>query len=137
MLVKEIMNKQVVTAEADTRLRDVMKLMADNHIGSVIIVKNKKPVGIITDRDVLLCLAEDLESADTKTAGDVMARWLITIGPESTVEKAATAMLENDIKKLPVMENDKLVGIITTSDIVAAEPKMVRDLSAIIRRKAK
>jgi CBS domain-containing protein len=133
MLVRELMNKKVVTADYKLSLRDAVKLMVDNHIGSVIVTKNSVPVGILTDRDVLVCIS-DSECADLDAIklDDIVTLWIITITPESTVEKAVDVMTKNNIKRLPVLKNERIVGIITASDILAAKPIFVGEFAKMI-----
>jgi CBS domain-containing protein len=133
MLIKDIMNKNVITTEPETSVREAIRTMVDNHIGSVVVVKNNKTVGIMTERDVLRELATDkYRDVDQLKVGDIMTRWIIAIEPDNTVEKAINLMVKNKIKKLPVIKNDKLVGIITSSDMAVLQPKIIQKLSSLI-----
>jgi CBS domain-containing protein len=133
MLVKDVMNKNAITAEPETSVRETIRMMIDNHIGSVIVVKNNKIVGIMTERDVLVELATNKDrDIDQLKVGDIMTRWIITVKPDDTVEKAIELMMKNKIKKLPVVKNEKLVGIITSNDIAVLEPKLIEKLSSLL-----
>lgn len=137
MLVKEVMNKNVITTGPETSVRDAIRIMTDNHIGSVVVVKNNKIVGIMTERDVLLTIAENSRiDVDKLKVADVMTRWIITVKPNDTIEKAIELMMENKIKKLPVVKNNKLVGIITASDIAVIQPKLIEKIANLLSIKS-
>ena len=135
MLVRDIMNKNVLTADPDTSVIEAARTMADNHVGSLVVVKDGSILGIVTERDILLSLADIAENILDAKIGDVMTHYVIVIEPDAKIEKAVRMMKDNGIKKIPVVADEKLVGIITASDIIAAEPEMIRDLSAQLRKK--
>jgi CBS domain-containing protein len=133
MLVKDVMNKKTITVEPETSVREAIRMMIDNHIGSVVVVKNNRTVGIMTERDVLIELATNRDrDIDQLKVVDIMTRWIVTVKPDDTVEKAIDLMIKNKIKKLPVVNNEKLVGVITSSDIAVLEPKLIEKLSSLL-----
>ena len=131
MLVEDIMIRNVVCADPDISIRDAAKMMTDNHIGGIVLKKDGNVVGLVTDRNLLEALAEEKE--DEKVS-DIMARYVISIGPEATVEHATEIMIKNKIKRLPVMKGEKLVGILTSTDIVAASPSVPREMKSLVKR---
>ena len=116
MIVKEAMNKKVITSGPEITLKDASRIMADNCIGSIVITKNEDVVGILTERDILYAFANSNFDALAK---DVMTTYVIYIDAQSSVEKATRLMIENKIKKLPVVDRGDVVGIITATDIVS------------------
>ena len=141
MLVEKIMNRHVITVEPETNLLEAMQVMADNHIGCVVVAngeaKGKKPVGMLTERDILVAIASE-EVRDVKKAKvkSVMTHYLITIGPKRPLSKAIELMEENKIKKLPVVDdNGKLVGIVTASDIISVQPSATKNIKHLISLK--
>ncbi|MEA5079939.1 MAG: CBS domain-containing protein [Anaerolineaceae bacterium] len=125
-LVKSWMTSPVVTVTAETNLTDARKLIDEKQIRALPVVQGEKLIGIITKRGLLRLdlsilgveswnLGVDL--AD-ETVGDVMTKNPLTIRPESVIPKAARIMLENKITALPVLENGKMVGILTNSDLL-------------------
>lgn len=129
MLVKDIMTRNVVAVKRETPLREAAETMADNHIGCLVVKSNGKVSGIITDRDILVFIADEThKSLDSYRVKDVMTDYVITIRSTSPIEKAVKLMTENRIKKIPVVDDEKLAGIITMSDIIWAEPKMIGEL---------
>jgi len=91
--------------------------MRDLNIGAVPVVDGERPVGIITDRDIVLrCVAEEKDATKVK-ASEIMTKKLITVNPEINVKEAAKIMAEHQIRRLPVVENGKLVGIVSLGDL--------------------
>lgn len=115
--VNQFMNKDVLTADKSTTLQDAAQNMTKLNVGCVIVTENSKPIGIITERDFVTKGAAEGRPLFTEIS-EVMSSPLITIKPEETVWEASEMMKEKIIHKLPVKENDKIVGIITTTDIV-------------------
>jgi CBS domain-containing protein len=134
MLVEKIMNRHIITVSPETSLLEAMQIMADNHIGCVVVVKESKPIGMLTERDVLVAIAsEQVRDVKKTKVKSVMTHYLITIRPNRTLGKAITLMSENKIKKLPVVnEKGRLVGIITASDIITFQPKSTKKIKHLL-----
>lgn len=115
--VNQFMSKNVLTADKSTSLQEAAQNMAKLNIGCVIVTENSNPIGIITERDFVTKVAAEGRPLFTEIS-EVMSSPLITIDPEETIWEASEMMKEKLIHKLPVKENDKIVGIITTTDIV-------------------
>jgi signal-transduction protein with cAMP-binding, CBS, and nucleotidyltransferase domain len=115
--VNQFMNKTVLTADKSTSLQEAAQNMAKLNIGCVIVTENSKPIGIISERDFVTKVAAEGRPLFTEIS-EVMSSPLITIEPDETIWEASEMMKEKLIHKLPVKENDKIVGIITTTDIV-------------------
>lgn len=127
ILVKHIMRKNVFVFSKNATIKDVIDIMIENNIGSVIILENEKVIGIVTERDLVTkVLTKGLDL--NLPVKEIMSSPVITISPNESVEKAAEIMTENKIKKLPVVENDKLLGIITLTDIVASGVKLEEEV---------
>ncbi len=135
MLVKDIMTRNVVTVRRETPLREAAEMMADNHIGCLIVKNDGKVSGIITDRDILVFIADERHrNLDSFSVKDAMTDYVITIRSISPIEKAVKLMTENRIKKIPVVDDEKLVGIITMSDIIWAKPKLMERLPGVSKK---
>lgn len=124
--LKEVMSKKrVITSNTNTSIKTIVQTMTKNNIGCVILMKGESPIGIITERDIVqkvtLAESEILEEPAEK----IMSHPLITISPTGSVIEAAQKMAENNIKKLPIVKDDRLVGIITHTDIIANFNKFV------------
>jgi CBS domain-containing protein len=117
ILLKDIMVSKVVTIDPDKTARDAARLMADNGISSVIVMKGDEIVGIVTERDLVrkVC-ANDIPSSKVSITS-VMSSPVITAESDLPIEAAVQRMFNNRIRRLPVVEDGKLVGIVTISDI--------------------
>lgn len=113
MKIKEIMNK-AIAVDHDVSVKEAAKIMSDRGIGSLIVLKDNKIAGIITERDIMKNI-----SSIGKKISSVMSRNVVTINHNESLDNAALIMTERKIKRLPVVDNDRLVGIITATDIIA------------------
>ena len=128
------MTKNVKVVREDTNLHEVIATISKFDINSLIVVQGEKPVGIITTRDTLVRAFEHGMPVSSMTAGMVASSPLITIDEEATVEEAARLMKRSRIKHLPVTSNNKLVGIVTDTDIMFAVPSMLSMMEEICRQ---
>ncbi|MGB9741087.1 MAG: cyclic nucleotide-binding/CBS domain-containing protein [Candidatus Bathyarchaeia archaeon] len=133
VLVRDAMAKDVRVVRPDTTVREVVATMNKFGIGSIIVVQGERPVGIITERDILRRLVEPCLAPETLTARQVMTSPVQTINENASIEEAARLMAKKRVKRLPVMNDGKLVGIITFSDIVAKVPTMLSILEELLR----
>ncbi|HLD98552.1 MAG TPA: CBS domain-containing protein [Candidatus Nanoarchaeia archaeon] len=113
MEVREIMSKAVVTDDKAT-LRDAARIMSDKNIGSLIVVVNNVIKGILTERDVM----KNINKLDNKITS-IMSKRVITIDAYSDVQEAVKIMTERRIKRIPVLKDKKLVGLISMTDLIA------------------
>ena len=126
MVVKDIMSSPVVTLDEDDPSNKVANLMDENDLGCVIVTnKAGKPVGIITERDLVIrVLAKNLVP-DTMKAKEIMTSPLVTIQPEATISEAARRMSRLDIRRLGVVFKGNLVGLISSRDILGVMPELI------------
>ena len=115
--VNQIMSKNVLTVDKSTSLQEVAQKMKKSGIGCVIVTENNNPKGIVTERDFVTKIASEGLPLFTEIS-EVTSLPLVTIGPDETVWEASEIMREKGIHKLPVKENNQIVGIVTTSDII-------------------
>jgi len=133
VLIRDIMSKDVRIVRPDTSVKEVVATMNKFNIGSIIVVQGDRPVGIITERDILRRIVEPCLAPETLTARQLMTSPVITISETASIEEAAKLMARKKIKKLPVMDNGKLVGILSYTDIVFNVPTMLSMLEEIVR----
>jgi len=143
ILVRQEMNRNVKTLGPDDSVKTAAEKMAKYWMGSLVIVKGEKVVGILTERDILNKVMAAGKSPLKTKIKDIMSRSIITIDGGGTLDDAIKLMKSHDIKKLPVMEKGKLAGIITTTDIITSFGKApekginldsYRDLKVLVRR---
>jgi CBS domain-containing protein len=133
VLIREIMSKDVKVVRPDTTAQEIVATMNKFDISSIIVVQGERPVGIITARDILVRLVEQCLAPGVLTAKHVMTSPLVTISESATIEEAARLMARKKIKTLPVMDNDKLAGIVTFTDIVFKVPTLLSLLEELMR----
>ncbi len=116
-VVRDIMTKNIVMIEGDKTALEAAKVMAEKGISSVFVMKDSQPVGIVTERDFIkkVC-AKELPIAQVKI-GDIMSKILTTADPEMPIEVAVQRMVNHKIRRLPIIEAGKVVGIITVTDL--------------------
>ena len=126
MIVKDVMSSPVVTIDEDATSNKVAHIMDENELGCVIITnKAGKPVGILTERDLVLrVLAKNLKPDAIKTK-DIMTSPLVTIEPDATVSEAARRMSRLNIRRLGVTYKGNLVGLVSSKDILAVMPELI------------
>ncbi len=118
MKVKEIMTKNVITTTKDKTAYHIAKLMEKHNIGSVIIANKDKIEGIITEKDLVRkVIALNICPSNIK-AKDIMTTNLITGVPDQTVAEVNRILNLNNIRRLPIIEDGRLVGIVTTTDLI-------------------
>jgi CBS domain-containing protein len=114
--VEKIMSSIVVSLDCSKTPREAAALMAENQVGSVVVTKNSKPFGIITQSDIVRWAGKWPKLLDSSLEG-IASVPLITVGRGTSVEEAAQIMIRNQIHKLPVVDGEKLLGIVTITDL--------------------
>jgi CBS domain-containing protein len=117
ILVKQIMNTSVMSVDSSVTATNVAKMMEDTGVGAVVVLENNLPVGIVTDRDFAIKIAAHCYPIDTPVRR-IMSSPLISIDPGSDLWIASDLMSTRNIRKLPVIDDDKVVGMLTSSDLV-------------------
>jgi len=115
--VKQIMSNSVVSVDSSVTATNAAKMMEDTGVGAVVVLENNSPVGIITDRDFAIKITAHSYPIDTPVRR-IMSSPLISIDPNSDLWVASDLMSTRNVRKLPVIEDDKVVGILTSSDLV-------------------
>ncbi|MCJ2512352.1 MAG: CBS domain-containing protein [Thermoplasmata archaeon] len=132
--VMEVMSRNLVTVQPKETVDSASKLMKDRGIGSLVVVKSGKPVGILTEKDIVAkVVAEDTKPSAVKVS-QIMSSPVKTIHPHESIEDAAKLMAQNKIRRLVVSENDSLLGIVTENDIIKMWPHLIeltREVSRI------
>lgn len=122
--IGKIMIRRVITCGPESNLQDAAKIMRGHKIGSLVVKKDGKPIGIITERDMVYkAVSGNLDLLKT-TVKEIMSSPIISVTPEEKVYYANTLLHKAGIKKLPVIKNGKLVGIITHTDLIGFFNKM-------------
>lgn len=138
MTVSEICNREVRTIQRDGSVLEAAKLMRQHHVGALIVIDKVNdraiPVGVITDRDLVVeVLATGLDK-EAITVDDVMTQELFAVKENTAIHDAINFMRRKTIRRLPIInDNGELVGIITTDDVMEILSEEVLDLAKLIR----
>jgi len=130
--LEDVMVEDVITVEEKVTVKKAVELMNKNEIGCLIVVKKGKPVGIVTERDMLKRILLESKDPEKSKVNEIMSKPLIIGKPQMNIEDAVNLMFKRNIKKLPVADNDHLVGLVTLTDLVRSEQiiKMLKKLPA-------
>ncbi len=115
--VKNIMSKGVLSVDSGINVNEAAKMMEDASVGAIIVMENNTPIGIITDRDFAVKIVAHAYPITTSVK-KIMSTPLIGVNPEESVWTVADLMYTRKVRKIPVIDEDKVVGIVTASDLV-------------------
>lgn len=133
MNVRDIASAEVVTAEIDDTVREVSVRMRDAGVGSVVVLDGRgDPAGIVTDRDLVVYVCDPDRDPDNTMANDVMAREVVSVDPDASVFEAAAVMAGSNVRRVPVLSDGDLVGIVTLDDLLPAFAAGLADLAAVV-----
>lgn len=123
---EDVMVREVVVLDGNVSAKKAAEIMAQEDVSAIIVTTEGKATGIVTERDVLKrIVAEDKNSRKTKIM-EIMSSPLVTIEPSTDLESAAHLMFKKKIKNLPVIHNNRLVGLISLQDICKLQPEVLR-----------
>ncbi len=124
--VKDLMTKDFVSIDSEATVKDAASKMAQQEIGSLIVTEQGRPVGIVTETDLLSRVLAAGKSAEATRVEMIMSKPLICGDPDMDATEAARYMVSRNIKKLPITKDGHLVGIMTFTDLCAIEPDLAR-----------
>jgi len=136
MELKDIMVKNVITVNPNATVKNAAKLMNQHNIGCLIVVGKGKVVGIVTERDILRKIVEASKDPEKTKISEIMSTKLLVAAPNMDVVDAAKMMLQRKIKKLPIVTNKKLVGLVSLTDIartVRIEPEIMNVIKDMVK----
>lgn len=123
--VVEIMSTSPVTIPVDATVEEAASIMREKEIGSLIVLEDGKPTGIVTERDVVTKVAASNRSAKETAVRDIMTSPLVAVHPHQEVAEAARVMAARKIRRLPVIKEGKLVGMLTENDVIRVWPQLI------------
>jgi CBS domain-containing protein len=128
MLVSEIMSKDVVTVDSDETVFEACKIYKERGVGCLVVMKSEVILGIVTERDIIERIIIDKKDPIKTKVEEIMSKNIITVHASTSVEKAVEIMTDYNIKKLPVILNNEIFGIVTITDIANAIPHYAQAL---------
>ncbi len=115
--VRDIMQKNVITIESVKKAQDAAIILKEKDISFLVVVKEGKPIGIVSERDIVRKIVADNNDAQTTQLEIIMSKNFKWVEPNASIESAVQKMLNNNIRRLVVLENENLVGVITQTDL--------------------
>jgi CBS domain-containing protein len=125
--IRNVMSKSVHKLPASATVADAAKTMRDSNVGAVIIEEQGKLFGLVTDRDIVVRTLADGRDPKTTRLSDTCSKTLVSIGPEDDTDRAVEIMRERCVRRIPVVENDKVIGIVSLGDLA-----MERDRRSVL-----
>ena len=134
--LEDIMVKEVMTIDENSTVKEAAEVMNKYEIGCLVAVRKDKAIGMITERDLLKrVVTEAKDVAETKVK-DIMSSPLVVVDPGMDLEEVVKLMFQMKIKKLPVVDGKRLVGLVTLTDIARFQPRMIKVLKQLANRQA-
>ena len=129
--VKELMTERPVTLGTDASLAEAARLMRDRGIGDVIVVEGESAAGIVTDRDIVIRGIAEGADPNTTRLGQVVSGEMTSVSPDDPVERAIAVMREKAIRRVPVLEGGKPIGVLSLGDLAMErdERSVLADIS--------
>jgi len=127
--VKNIMKTRVITVDSGVNISDAAKIMTNNRVGSLIIMKNRKPAGILTDDDIVGVVARGRNPKYVRIRDLPLRKKFVTASPDEGVTDVTRKMIKNGIKRVPVLKNGKLMGIVSDKELLLVSPELLDILS--------
>jgi len=124
--VQDIMISKVVTGRVSISVKEAVDTMNEHGIGCLVVVEKESPVGIVTERDLLKRVLAESKDPRKINVQEIMSKPLIVGKPDMLIEEVIKLMIDKKIKKLPIVENGKLLGLVTLTDIVSFQPQLIR-----------
>jgi len=115
--VRDIMQKNVITIENTKKALDAAVILKEKEISFLVVVNEGKPVGIVSERDIVRKIVADNNESQTTPLETIMSKKFKWVEPNASIESAVQKMLNNNIRRLVVLDNDDLAGVITQTDL--------------------
>ena len=115
--VRELMTERPTTCDTSASVVDAAKLMAKEHIGPIPVVESDRLVGLVTDRDIAIRVVAEGRDPQSTTVGEIASKDLATVSPDDDLEQALTLMARRQVRRLPVVEGERVVGIVAQADV--------------------
>jgi CBS domain-containing protein len=115
--IKEVMTSEVRACEPSATVVEAAKLMAQEDVGPIPVVEDGRLVGIVTDRDIVVRVVAEARDPNATTVGEIASRDLVTISPDEDLDEALSLLAAHQVRRLPVVDGDRLVGIVAQADI--------------------
>lgn len=135
MSIERLIRHRVETLPPDASCAEAARLMRDENVGSVVVSDDDKPLGIVTDRDLVVRVLAEGNDADALTLGDIMSGEPIFLGADRNLEQALATMRDLAIRRLPIVDDEgRLCGMLSMDDVVILLAEQLGDLAMAVRK---
>jgi len=134
--VKNMMTKRIVSADQSDTVQKIAKKMAQQRVGSIIIMKDNKPIGIVTETDIIKRIVAPAKDPKKINSKDIMSSPIIHVKPEDDIYDVVYKMKKFKIRRFPVVKMGKIVGILTNTDIARVSPEMIDVLNLRLKMRS-
>lgn len=124
LLVKQAMTINPVTTSPGETVLKAVKKMKEHDVGSLLVIKDSTLLGIVTESDVMRDIAAENQKPSTKKVKDIMTEEIVSISPEESLSDATRKMVKEEVRRLPVMKDGKLIGLLTEKDVLKVAPSL-------------
>ena len=131
-IVRDAMTEEPRSIGASASVVEAARLMREGHIGSLPVTQDEQLVGMITDRDITTRVVAESAAPETTSVGDVYSRDLISVEPDHDLDEALELMARHQVRRLPVVENGRLVGVVAQADIALKDNERTGELVGAI-----
>jgi CBS domain-containing protein len=118
--IRDVMTSNPTSCATSTTVADAARVMAQEDVGPVPVVEGDRVVGIVTDRDIVVRVVAEGRDANSTTVGEIASSDLVTVQPDTNLDEALRLMAQNQVRRLPVVEGERLVGIVAQADVARA-----------------
>lgn len=133
MTIADMARKEVVTVEPDTNAVEISRILEAERVGSAVVVEGEEPVGIVTDRDLALDVIGEESNPEAVTAEELMASDLFTVQTDELIYDVLERMREVGVRRVPVVEDEKLVGIVSLDDFLVVLASEFDNVSGVVQ----
>jgi CBS domain-containing protein len=118
--IRDVMTSNPTSCATSATVADAARVMAQEDVGPVPVVEGDRVVGIVTDRDIVVRVVAEGRDPNSTTVGEIASSDLVTVQPDTKLDEALRLMAQNQVRRLPVVEGDRLVGIVAQADVARA-----------------
>jgi CBS domain-containing protein len=118
--IRDVMTSNPTTCETSAKVTDAARVMAQEDVGPIPVVESGRVVGIVTDRDIVVRVVAEGRDPSSITVGEIASSDLATVGPDTDLDEALRVMAQRQVRRLPVVEGERLVGIVAQADVARA-----------------
>ncbi len=115
--IRDVMSGRPATCEPQTTVVEAARLMASQDVGPIPVVEGERLIGLVTDRDLVVRVLAEARDPQSTTIGDIASTDLVTVSPDDSLDQALQLLASHQVRRLPVVEGERLVGVVAQADI--------------------